>query len=131
MGATYAVELKAIVKNGKKNAVEDQMKKYMSTIDCFKERHHVDVYTLELNSLLYWLFAGHQNMYESDIVDNNIYVKSYFDATCSWERVMYEMFEKIAPFLEDDSELIVCPDNDRSSCVVKDDKMVFGKWVIR
>ena len=126
MGATYAVELKAIIKNGKRNAVEEQVKKYMSTIDCFKERHHVDVTTLELNSLLYWLFAGQQNNYESETFDNNIYIKSYFDATYSWETVMYEAFEKMAPFLEDDSELIVCPDNERSSCVIKDGKMVFG-----
>ena len=48
-----------------------------------------------------------------------------FDASYGWENVMQEMFEAIAPALEDGSCLEVYPDNWKDTMVVKDGKVEF------
>ena len=49
--------------------------------------------------------------------------RSDFDASYSWEDVMYEWFVAVAPALEDWSELEVYPDAGGWRCVVHDGKI--------
>ena len=48
--------------------------------------------------------------------------RSDFDASYSWEGVMYEWFNAVAPALEDGSEIEVYPDAGSWNCVVHDGK---------
>lgn len=47
-----------------------------------------------------------------------------FDASYGWESVMMEMFEILAPFLEDKSEMYIYPDEDYDHLTVKNGKYV-------
>lgn len=49
-----------------------------------------------------------------------------FNASYSWESTMIEVFQLIAPFLQDGSELKIYPDSDYDYFVVKDGK---AKWI--
>lgn len=51
--------------------------------------------------------------------DDHIVYDSDFDASYSWESVMTEIFDCIAPFLEDESSLGIYPDNEKIQLVVK------------
>lgn len=52
---------------------------------------------------------------------------SDFDACYGWDRVMYEMFEFIAPYLEDGSKFCVYPDSGHWLLVVKNGKAVLAE----
>ena len=47
-----------------------------------------------------------------------------FDASYGWESVMMEMFELIAPYLADGSELYIYPDNDYDHLLIKNGKCI-------
>ena len=53
---------------------------------------------------------------------------SGFDASYGWEWVMMTAFEDIAPFLENESSLIIYPDSGRDQGIVKNGKV---KWIQR
>ncbi len=50
---------------------------------------------------------------------------SGFNASYGWEGVMMDAFEKIAPYLEDDSEIKIYPDSGCDHAIVKDGKAVW------
>lgn len=47
-----------------------------------------------------------------------------FDASYGWERVMMEMFETLAPFVKNGSEMLIYVDNDYDKLVIKNGKCV-------
>lgn len=49
-----------------------------------------------------------------------------FNASYSWESTMIEVFQLIAPFLQDGSELKIYPDSNYDYLVVKDGK---AEWI--
>jgi hypothetical protein len=53
-----------------------------------------------------------------------VWLWSGFDACYRWESVMIDAFEKIAPYLEDGSQIKIYPDSDYDHLVVKDGKAV-------
>lgn len=55
---------------------------------------------------------------------NEDWLNSGFDASYGWEDVMIDAFEKIAPYLEDGSQIKIYPDSDYDHLVVKDGKAV-------
>ena len=54
------------------------------------------------------------------------WLNSGFNASYGWESVMMDAFEKIAPFLEDGSEIIIYPDSDYDKAEVTNGKAI---WV--
>lgn len=50
-----------------------------------------------------------------------------FDATYGWESVMMEMFEELAPVLEDGSDLFINCDDGADVLVIKDGKCIQEK----
>ena len=135
MGAVYDVDFHANIKKGKIGELVETAKEYMRTIDCLKDKLSSGVLPdnkfylgAELENILYQLFAGFQDQYVSQITNNEIKVESSFNASYSWEGVMVELFEEIAPFLEDGSRLLIYPDNDFVDCVVRCGKAEYGIW---
>lgn len=135
MGAVYKIDFHANIKKEKIGKLVETAKEYMRTIDCLKGKLSSGVSPdnrfylgAELENILYQLFAGFQKQYVFQKTNNEVKVESFFNASYSWERVMFELFEKIAPFLEDDSRLLVYPDNGFSDCVVKCGKAEYGIW---
>ena len=51
---------------------------------------------------------------------------SCFDASYGWESVMMDAFEKIAPYLEDGSEIKIYPDNGLDHGITENGKV---KWL--
>lgn len=47
-----------------------------------------------------------------------------FDASYGWESVLGEMFQTMAPYIGEGSELVVYPDSSYDKCVVRDGKVV-------
>lgn len=138
MGAVYKIDFHANIKKGKMEELVNAAKTYMGTIDCLKNKLSSGISPeskfyigAELENIWYQVFAGFQNQYISQITNNEVKVKSFFNASYSWERVMFELFEKIAPFLEDDSRLLIYPDNDFADCVVKCGKAEYGIWRLK
>ena len=51
---------------------------------------------------------------------------SCFDASYGWEGVMMDAFDKIAPFLEDYSEIVIYPDSGRDWGYVEDGEVTWS-----
>lgn len=58
---------------------------------------------------------------------NGAFVENGFDATYGWESVMMEMFEELAPVLEDGSDLFINCDDGVDVLVIKDGKCIQEK----
>lgn len=115
MGACYSVNLNITLRN--ETAAIKTMQEYIK-----KEQFHIN-FGLEDNRKrgigigtfadLLQIFFSSCNGPVNDVLreDNHIVYDSDFDASYSWESVMTEIFDCIAPFLEDESKLNVCSDD--------------------
>lgn len=115
MGACYSVNLDITLKD--ETAAIKAMQEYIK-----KEQFHIN-FDLEDNRKrgigigtfadLLQIFFSSCNGPVNDVLreDDHIVYDSDFDASYSWESVMTEIFDCIAPFLEDGSKLNVCSDD--------------------
>lgn len=126
MGATYSVSMKVKVTD-EKGAIEALKEKIRADVltdyglEKFSKR---GVTTESFDDLIRIFLAGRNDI---DITDCGNDVKEYtndFDASYGWERVLMEMFSVLAPFLEDNSRLLIYPDSDYDELIVKDGKSV-------
>ena len=122
MGACYSVNLDITLKD--ETAAIKAMQEYIK-----KEQFHIN-FGLEDNrkrgigigtfaDLLQIFFSSCNGpVYDVLREDDHIVYDSDFDASYSWESVMTEIFDCIAPF-EDESSLGIYPDNEKIQLVVK------------
>lgn len=122
MGACYSVNLDITLKD--ETAAIKAMQEYIK-----KEQFHIN-FGLEDNrkrgigigtfaDLLQIFFSSCNGpVYDVLREDDHIVYDSDFDASYSWESVMTEIFDCIAPFLEDESSLGIYPDNENTGIAV-------------
>lgn len=117
MGACYSVILKVNLTNeeGAIKALNEHMSKDTRASYSI-ERGDTSTFDGLMNVLLVNCMTyekGNFKYYESD-----------FDASYGWESVMMEWFGVMAPFLKDNSTLLIYPDNDYDKLVIKNGKSV-------
>ena len=118
MGACYSVILKVnlIDEQGAINALNEHILKDTRTSYSIDESTELQTFDGLMDLLLVNVLTstkGNFKYYESD-----------FDASYGWERVMMEWFDVMAPFLKDNSTLLIYPDNDYDKLVIKNGKCV-------
>ena len=118
MGQGYSVRMKLRPKD--ESALAQLMSRYISDNDGkgmrFPEEAHKAV-TLEDHVKVMITDRGYAH--EGDVYE------STFDASYGWESVMTDMFQSVAPMLEDGSELLVYPDEDYDHITVQDGAAVW------
>ena len=124
MSACYSVNVELRVKEGCEEKVIETLQNKIKRA----EKEHVDYGLKEipntLKELLGVFFVEHQDMYEYRRVGNWHMVNSGFNASYGWESVMLSMFEEIAPYLDNKSELLIYPDSDYDKVIIKDGKAI-------
>jgi len=133
MGACYSVALSIKVKN-EKEAIEALKNKLARGKD-ERTNYHEDEWQektgRKLNTLenLIRIFLCDRNngmflVYENKKKEGFTVYDNGFDCCYGWEGVMMEMFEEIAPYLEDGSTFYIEPDNDYDLLEIKDGKVI-------
>lgn len=118
MGACYAVELNLQFADGKQSerAAAKALREYMvnSKADFhFEYFAKKGVGTDTFDDLMRILLAGYARMpVLVSYSDGRQVYSNEFDASYSYEPVIVDAFEVIAPYLADNSSLVLCPDND-------------------
>ena len=124
MSACYSVNVELRVKEGCEEKVIETLQNKIKRA----EKEHVDYGIKEipntLKELLGIFFVEHQQMYKYRRVGNWHMVNSGFNASYGWESVMLSMFEEIAPYLDNKSELLIYPDSDYDKVVIKNGKAI-------
>lgn len=107
MGQTYSVCLTAKVKNEKK-FVRMSVNYLVGghVLSCKGEDLTTSIGNIKC------VMAASQEMFDEEpVVDGWSEYRSDFDAGYSWESIIYEWFQAVAPALEDGSEIEVYPDS--------------------
>lgn len=132
MGACYDVDLKIKFKEPKlEKKAAGVMQKYIKEHDGKDTNFSLNTFAKEnigtdtFSDLLRIFTAGFAFWHPQYTV-NGEWVEYYngFDASYGWDRVMADMFEMIAPFLSDGSEMHICSDDGSGSYVTVDGKCV-------
>ena len=127
MGAVYSVCLK---KSYRKNGEKEVFKKLTSFVDTYNAVFHKETFEAEgvdlstADGLIQVCLAGYaRNMYDKTAEGGYDVHTNDFDASYGWERVMEDMFDAIAPYLEDDSCLDIDVDGEfHDSLIIKNGK---------
>lgn len=126
MGAVYSVCLK---KSYRKNGEKEVFKKLNRFVDTYNAAFHKETFEAEgvdlstADGLIQVCLAGYaRNMYDKTTEGRYDVHTNDFDASYGWERVMEDMFDTIAPYLEDDSCLDIDIDDEHDSLIVKNGK---------
>ncbi|MBO7694048.1 MAG: hypothetical protein J6T10_15630 [Methanobrevibacter sp.] len=132
MGACYSVTAhltfrKGLVQTGLENVKEHLLTGRGRNVDFgfgtysnFKSLN--DIKTID--DAIKLVFVDHQGMCDikhPNELDYNF--NSAFDASYSWEEIIYDFFKYLSPCLEDGSKMMVYPDSGCTKLVVED-----GKW---
>ena len=108
MGQCYAVYLKAKVKDGAEFVwlSAEYLKNIGIREDCFEGED----LTTPIGNIKF-VMAAHQGQFDESTEDGFPFYRSWFDASYSWELVLYEWYRAVSPALEDDSGIEVYPDH--------------------
>lgn len=124
MGACYSVNLKVnildedgIVKALNKHIIDDVRTNY--SLDKYAAQ---GITTETFDDLMRILLANNQGEVSIDKEDKFTIYDSCFNASYGWEGIMMDWFEIMAPFLADDSQMLIFPDTDYDKLVVKNGK---------
>ena len=71
-----------------------------------------------------FVLAANQNTFTAVHKNGTTTCESSFKATYSWESLLADWFESIAPYLKDRSSMLVYPNNGHYKYVVRDGKAV-------
>jgi hypothetical protein len=125
MGACYYVKLKVKVKDekGAVSALNEHIKNDKRANYSLDDYAKEGATTETFGGLMRIFLAGRE---ELDIgkVDGFTIYENEFDASYGWESVMMEMFDTLAPYLEDGSEFLIYPDSDYDKLIVQNGKSV-------
>ena len=129
MGACYTVEMKIKISEKKKatEALHNHMLSDKRTDYGLEEYAKIGIHADSLDHIIQIYLAGKNKSYTMDNEDGWSYYENDFDASYGWERVLYEMFEILAPFLEDESEMTVYPDNGCTHIIIHDRQCIYSK----
>lgn len=131
MGACYDVQLKMRF-NDTKNAQEKAvaaLQAYITEHDgkgilFGLDRFEKDGITPDSLEGLLKIFLCGSNYWHPELKYGRKWIHYYngFDASYGWESVMMDMFETIAPYLAEKSEIKIWPDEDYDHMVIKNGK---------
>lgn len=129
MGQCYSVEIKARFTDE-----ESAKKALQAKLDRHEEDHvnyNLDHFTGELglsidnlHDLMGIFFGGWKGRLETAPADKT-WEFADFDASYGWESLMMDAFEVIAPYMADDSEIMIWPDSGCDHGIVRNGKC---KW---
>lgn len=128
MGACYYVRLKVKVNDeqGAIKALNEFIIRTNKGVDYSLDKYAQQGVTTETFDDLIKIFLAGWKHQELTITPKRIYTyyENDFDASYGWESVMMNMFEVIAPYLKDNSELLIYPDEDYDKLVVKNGQCI-------
>ena len=126
MGACYSVYLKVnfIDEEGAVKALNEHMTNDTGTDYSLEKYANIGVTPDTFDGLMKILLAETQR--EVTIFEHGRFTiyENDFDASYGWEAIMMEWFEVLAPFLKNDSKLLIYPDNDYDHLIIKNGKCV-------
>lgn len=126
MGQCYTVYLKVKFNDeeGAKNAIHARLREQDVNISELGKSEGLDLDTMD--GLLRHYYSNWEYGHKwTTVVDPDVLCGD-FNATYSWESVMMEVFDLMAPFLQDGSEIKIYPDSGLDKAIVRDGKAV---WV--
>lgn len=126
MGACYSVTVTVnitdepgIIKALNEHIIHDVRSNYSL------EKYAVQGITTEtFDDLMRILLANNQGEVSIDQEDKFTIYDSCFNASYGWEGVMMEWFDVMAPYLADDSQMLIYPDTDYDKLVIKNKKCI-------
>ena len=124
MSACYSVNVELRVKE---DCEEKIIKTLQDKIKRAKEEmvdYGIEEIPNTLKELLGIFFVSHGDYYNYKQVGTWYWVDSSFNASYGWESVMINMFEEIAPYLENKSELYIDIENDYDKIIIKNGKAI-------
>ncbi len=124
MSACYSVNVELRVKE---DCEEKVIKTLQDKIKRAKEEmvdYGIEEIPNTLKELLGIFFVSHGDYYNYKQVGTWYWVDSSFNASYGWESVMINMFEEIAPYLENKSELYIDIENDYDKIIIKNGKAI-------
>lgn len=128
MGACYYVILKVKVldEQGAIKALNKFIASISKGVDYSLDKYAQQGVTTETFDDLMKIFLAGWKHQELTITPKRIYTyyENDFDASYGWESVMMNMFEVIAPYLKDNSELLIYPDEDYDKLIVKNGQCI-------
>ena len=131
MGACYSVELKIKVKD--EQSAFNALKNFIARGEEMSINYNLDLHEQEglsadclENCIRIFLaqWKGHNTPLKKELGDGFTMYISDFNARYSWGSVIVMMFEEPTPYLEDDSQLYINPDNDYDLFKIIDGKCV-------
>ena len=125
MGQCYTTYLKVRFndESGAVKAVQDMLTDSGEyTLEDYSKHTGLDYNTI--NGILRHFYANWERGYQWTKTTDPDVLSGDFNATYSWESKMIEVFQLLAPFLEDGSSLKIYPDSGYDYLVVKDGKAV-------
>lgn len=121
MGACFTVNLELTLLD--EAAAIKAMQKYIHTANAdfgLEKYTKRGIGTGKIEDLIYICFSscdgGYTNLHRDG---NTILFISDLDTCYSWKIIMLEAFEAIAPYLADDSQLDIYPDNDHAQFIIQ------------
>lgn len=126
MGQCYTVYLKVKFKDekGAKNAIHTRLREQDVNIGELGASEGLDLDTMD--GLLRHYYSDWERGHKWTPTTDPDVLCGDFNASYSWESVMMEVFELMAPFLQDGSEIKIYPDSGLDKAIVKDGSAV---WV--
>lgn len=129
MSACYSVEMKVKVLNevGAVAALQKHIQSDSHADYSLEKYAEQGITTDTFDDLMRIFLAGwkHQELDIQEIGDEKCYSND-FDASYGWKTVMIQMFEIMAPFIEDGSTLAISMDNDFEQLIIQNGKCVYS-----
>ena len=126
MGACYSVQLKVTLtdEKGAIKALNEHILKDTRTDYSLEEYLEEGITTETFDDLMKILLAELQSEVSIWQEGKFRYYENDFDASYGWECVLMEWFEVLAPFLKDNSKMLIYPDSDYDELVIKNGKCI-------
>ena len=126
MGACYSVNLKVNILD--EDGIVNALNKHI--IDDKRTNYSLDKYATQgittetFDDLMRILLANNQGEVSIDKEGKFTIYDSCFNASYGWEGIMMDWFEIMAPFLADNSQMLIFPNTDYDKLVVKNGKYI-------
>lgn len=126
MGQCYTTYLKVKFKDGQGavKAVQKRLEGQGVDIELLSRETGLDYNTVD--GILRHYYSNREDGYKWTHTTDPEVLSGDFNASYCWESTMIDVFQLIAPFLQDGSELKIYPDSDYDYLVVKDGK---AEWI--
>ena len=124
MGQCYTTYLKVKFEDeqGAVKAVQKMLEGYGVDIEQLSRETGLDYNTTD--GILRYYYSNWEGGYKWTQTTDPDVLCGDFNASYSWESIMIEVFELLAPFMEDGSTIKIYPDSDYDLLEVKDGKAV-------